>query len=239
MKIDLWKKPKKGAVIIEGFPGFGLVGTIAAEYLIDHLGAEQIGKIWSEKMPSIVAIHQGKVIEPLAIFYDEKNNIILLRAVAPITGMEWELAEEISKFMKDIDAKEMIDIEGVSGSKESAIKETPETFYYSTNDKNKKKFESIGLQPMQEGIVVGVTASLLTKLKGASFVFAESYSELPDSRAAAKIIEVIDKYLGLKIDYKPLLEKAEKFEEKIKGLLMKSAQISKEKEFKEKDNYFG
>ncbi|MBW2989975.1 PAC2 family protein, partial [Candidatus Woesearchaeota archaeon] len=42
MQIKLWKKPKN-PIIIEGFPGFGLVGTIASEFLIDHLKTELIG----------------------------------------------------------------------------------------------------------------------------------------------------------------------------------------------------
>ena len=36
MKIELSTKPKS-PTIIGGFPGFGLVGMIATEYLINHL----------------------------------------------------------------------------------------------------------------------------------------------------------------------------------------------------------
>ena len=54
-----------------------------------------------------------------------------------------------------------------------------------------------------------------------SCIFAEAHTQLPDSKAAAKIIEVLDKYLGLKVDYKPLLKQAEQFEEKLKGMLSK------------------
>jgi uncharacterized protein len=77
---------------------------------------------------------------------------------------------------------------------------------------------------LKEGIVMGVTAALLMRLKTSpiSCIFAESSSGLPDSRAAAKVIEVLDKYLGLKVDYHPLLKKAEEFEDKLKGILDKS-----------------
>ena len=65
-----------------------------------------------------------------------------------------------------------------------------------------------------------------------SCVFAETHTSLPDSKAAAKIIEVLDKYLGLKVDYKPLLLQAEKFEGKLRNLLtegQKAQQISEKK----------
>jgi len=43
MNFELSKKPKN-PIILEGFPGFGLVGTISTEYLIEHLNAERLDK---------------------------------------------------------------------------------------------------------------------------------------------------------------------------------------------------
>ena len=80
MEVKLWKKPKN-CIIIEGFPGFGLVGTIASEFLIEHLKTEQIGKILFNDMPAMVAIHENKVVEPLGIFYNQKYNLLLVVAL--------------------------------------------------------------------------------------------------------------------------------------------------------------
>ena len=86
MEVKLWKKPKN-CTIIEGFPGFGLVGTIASEFLIEHLKTEQIGKILFDDMPAMVAIHENKVVEPLGIFYNQKYNIVILHAITAATHM--------------------------------------------------------------------------------------------------------------------------------------------------------
>ena len=56
---------------------------------------------------------------------------------------------------------------------------------------------------------------------------------MPDSRGAAIIIGFLDKYLGLKVDYKPLLEKALKFENKIKELMEKKDKVIADKEKKD------
>jgi len=103
MEIKLFKKPKN-PILIEGFPGFGLVGTIASEFLIDHLKTELIGKIVFNEMPAMVAIHENKVVEPLGIFYNKKHNIILLHAITPSTGFEWNVAETIGKLAKMLSA---------------------------------------------------------------------------------------------------------------------------------------
>ncbi len=236
MQIKLYGKIKKGATIIEGSPGFGLVGTIATEYLIDHLNAKQVGNLWSEKLPAIVAVHGGEIIEPFAIFYDEKRNIVILRSIATVAGLEWELADSALKLFKKIEAKELICVEGVGGMEKVS---EPKVYHLSANKEQKRKLEAIGLKQLNEGIIIGSAASFLSKVKEALLIFAESYSELPDSRAAAKIIEVLDKYLGLDVDYKPLIEKADKFERKVRELLSKSAMVKKDQDGKEGESYFG
>ncbi len=230
MDIELTKKPKN-PIIIEGFPGFGLVSTISTEFLIEHLNAEKIGKINVEESPPMVAVHKGKVIDPIGIFYDKKHNIVIIHAVTPITKMEWKLANVIQDLAKKLNAKEIISLEGVGGEgKKSGA------FYYSNFS---KKMEKCGIQKLDEGIIMGVTGALLLKknLK-LSCIFAETHSALPDSRAAAKIIENLDKYLGLKIDPEPLIEKAERFESKLKDIFEKTKVASKDKEKKEL-SYFG
>lgn len=232
MQLQLKKRPKN-PTIIEGFPGFGLVGTIATEFLIKHLDAEQIGLIRMEEIPPVIAVHKGEAVEPLGIFYAPKQNIVLFHALASVQGFEWELGDLLYKLAKELKAKEIISLEGVGGSEEQ--KEN-RVFYM---QKGKKNVKVIGIEPLKEGIIVGVTGALLLKQDiPLTCFFAETYTGLPDSRAAAKLIEMIDKYLGLKVDYKPLLEKAERFERKIKDLVDKTQIASKDSE-KKKQTYFG
>ena len=48
MHLNLEKRPA-GPKIIVGFPGFGLVGTIATKFLLEHLDTDHIGSIESDK----------------------------------------------------------------------------------------------------------------------------------------------------------------------------------------------
>ena len=230
MQIKLSKKPKN-CRLIEGFPGFGLVGTIASEFLLEHLKFEQIGKIIFEDMPATVAIHEGKIVEPLGVFYNKKYNLVLLHAITPSSGMEWKLSGIVMDLSKQLGIKEIISLEGVGSSEEST---TSRVFYYTNNEKNRNKFKKIKVEPLKEGIIIGVTGAVLLRAENipVSCVFAETHTNLPDSKAAAKVIEVLDKYLGLNVDYKPLLKQAEKFEDKLKGLLtesQKAMQLSEKK----------
>jgi len=234
MKIELYKKPKN-VIIIEGFPGFGLVGTITTEYLIDHLNAEKIGRVFFHDLAPLIAVHEGKVVEPIGIFYAKKDNIVILHALANVKGKEWVIARALEDLGKELSAKEIISIEGVGGVGTKGNN----AFYYSKN----KAWSKTGIEELKEGIVIGVTAAMLAgcdKNNKISCVFAETKSNLPDSRAAAKVIEVLDKYLGLNVDYKPLLKKADEFEGKIKDLISKGKNVvTKNNNQKESMNYLG
>jgi uncharacterized protein len=230
MQVKLTKKPKSPK-LIEGFPGFGLVGTIASEFLLEHLKFEQIGKVIFDEIPATIAIHQSKLVEPLGIFYNKQYDLVLLHAITTSSGVEWKLAGVVMDLAEQLKVKEIISMEGVGSNEETT---TSRVFFYSNNPKIKDKFAKIKVEPLKEGIIIGVTGAVLLKADSipVSCIFAETHTNLPDSKAAAKVIEVLDKYLGLKVDYKPLLLQAEKFEEKLRGILsesQKAQQISEKK----------
>jgi len=215
MEIELKKRPKN-PVIVEGFPGFGLVGSIAAEFLIEHCKCELIGTHYFDKLPATIAVHEGKIIKPLNIYYNEPHNLVIIHAISSGPGMEWEIGDYILKLAQELEAREIISLEGV-GSMEA---DDPKVFFTTSDESKKERLKEIGTDELKEGIIVGVTSALLMKAKlPITAFFAETHSELPDSKASAKIIEAMNKYLNLEIDPKPLLDQAQKFEDKLNQIL--------------------
>ncbi|PIN76168.1 hypothetical protein COV18_00540 [Candidatus Woesearchaeota archaeon CG10_big_fil_rev_8_21_14_0_10_37_12] len=230
---EIWKKPKV-PIVIEGFPGFGLVSTIATGFLVDHLQCEQIGRYWFDETQPTLAIHACKLIDPIGVYYNKKYNVVIVHSISPIpAGMEWKATEIVIEVAKLVGAKKIITSEGV-GSPEA---DNPQGFFYATNDADKKKFEKLGIQCLGEGIIVGITSSILLRAPQEKIdvcsLFAETHSKLPDSKAAAKIIELLDKYLGMKVDYKPLLKQAAEFEKKIRNVIEKTNETQQIKEKKQ------
>ncbi|MFH1073145.1 MAG: PAC2 family protein [Nanoarchaeota archaeon] len=224
MKIDMKYIPKS-PIILEGFPGFGLVGTIATEFLIEHLKANLIGEFVYDDLPATLAIHKGKLVKPMAVFHDKKNNIVILHTILNTKGFEWEIADAIIDLVKKMKAKEVISIEGVG-----SMSGEEDTKLYSHGN---PAFVKLGAAPVQESIIMGVSAAIMLRYAGKmSCLFAGTHSQLPDSKAAAKIIEILDKYLKLDVDYHPLLRQAEEFEEKLKGIMAQSAKTVEESDKK-------
>lgn len=235
--LNLQKRPK-GVTIIEGFPGIGLIGTITTEFLLEHLKTEQIGSIIIDDVPAIVAVHGGRLVEPTSIHYNKEYNLVIIHSISMGHGVGWELARLVRQVADELKAKEIITIEGV-GSTE--LTTTSSVFYYTTNGGRKKDLTKI-VKPLTEGIIIGVTGALLagakeTKVPITSF-FAETHTNLPDSKSAATLIGVLDKYLGFDLDPKPLIKQAEQFEQKLRGIVEQAKQttdIQKKKTL----SYFG
>ena len=236
LKLELTEKPTSRPILIEGFPGFGFVSTIATEFLIKHLNAKLIGRITSDKIQPIAAIHKGQVIHPIGIYYDKKNNLMIIQAVTPVDGLEWEIAETVEELCKQVKVKEVIGLEGVNS--QVSTKE-PNVFCFSKEKSCLDKLNKLKKMPLEEGIIIGVTGALLMKSSGPlSCFFVEAHSQMPDNKAAAKLVECLDKYLKLKLNTEPLLNKAKEVEVKLKDLMGKVSETKSAKDQRHLD-YMG
>lgn len=224
MKIVLKKKPVK-PIIVQGFPGFGLVGTIGTEFLIEHLKAELIGEFFYDELPVTAAIHKGKLVKPMAVYYAKEHNLVILHTILNVKGFEWKIADRIVEMAKLLKAKEIICLEGVASVR---MGKTPKVYSYGI-----KNAKAVGVESIQESIIVGTTAAMMLKFEDVTAFFAETATGLPDSKAAAQLIQVIDKYLGLKVDYEPLIKQAEEFESKVKNIMSQSNKVQEEKDKKD------
>ena len=194
--INLNKVPKN-VTIIDGFPGYGLVATITTEFLVEHLKAELIGKHWFEDDTPSIAIHEGKIIYPINFYYDSQHNIIIVHSIYNSPGSEWKSAELIRELSQITEAKEIISLEGIGGKE--FTEEEPQVYFY-TNNQNIEELKSYNIKELKEGILIGVTSALFLKLKvPITGLFVETHSQLPDSKAASKLIEILNYEKVLKL----------------------------------------
>ncbi len=235
--VSLTKK-LKGATVIEGFPGVGLVATIATGFLNEHLKCEKIGTYYFSDPPATAAIHSGHIVNPVTVYYNKKYNLVIIHSIMNATGLEFHAADLVLDVCNQVQAKELIALEGVS----SGDQEESQAFHYCSNEKYSKILQKLGVPKLNEGIIVGTTGALLLKASEQkiplSAIFVGTHMSIPDSKAAAKAVEVLDKYLGLNVPYKPLLLQAEKFEAKLRFMIDQTKQTSQLKEQKD-TNYVG
>jgi len=237
MKVILSKKPKE-VNILAGFPTFGVIGPIVSEYLLENLTCEKIGEIETSNLQPMVAIHKGVIVKPIEIYYNKRFNLVIVRSVSKLEGVEWELAEALKDLATQLSAWELLSIEGIADQTQQT---QTRIFGFSNDNKSKKKLNQSNIDILTEGIILGLTAALFAieaDIVRHTTFFATTHSQLPDSHAAAEIIKVLDIYLGLDIDPEPLLEQAQGFESELSQLHETTRQTEKELKLK-KMSYVG
>ena len=222
-------KVPKEAIILEGFQGIGLVGTLAAEYIAEQKKAKVVGYVDVLELPPIALLVEGSIKNPIRIYHfkEKKQDFLIFVSELP---MPQKLANVIAKSIVDFaeqnKAKKIISLEGLS------VPESPaesNTYWVSNNTKFfSKKFEKVS-KPLNSGIIVGVSASLLTQAKMKNIpsivLMAEEHTNFPDGSAASSLIKILNKIYNLNVDVEKLEKESENFEKKIWNIIEKAKKL--------------
>ncbi|MEM3556257.1 MAG: proteasome assembly chaperone family protein [Candidatus Micrarchaeia archaeon] len=212
------KKP----ILVEGFPGIGLVGTIAASYIVEKLQMQLFGYITSEKFPPIAAVHNKMPLHPARIYKSKKDNLLVLFSefIIPLHSIH-ELSEKILSWCIERNVKQIVSLGGivVQGQQDVVfgIASTPELV---------RQLEEAGIKTIREGATTGVSGVLLADCYSRGFpavsLLAESKPEFLDPRAAALVIEALKKIVNLKVNTDDLIAESANIEGRMKELMYKA-----------------
>jgi len=197
-----------------GFPGSGLVGTIALQYMVDQMEFDLIGTMTSRYFPPLAMMNKGVINDPVRMYV--KNDIAAIVADIPIHPMIcYEISNGILDWLEPFKPKEVLTIAGI-------VTNEPEkrVFGVATTPEALKRIEEHTLV-LPIGSISGIASSILTgcKIRGipAYGLLGETVNA-PDPRSSAATIEVLNKMYNLGLDVKPLLEQAEEIEQSMHKL---------------------
>ena len=224
---EISKQKLKGAVLINGFPSVGLVGTIVANFLINTLKLEQIGIIDSPRFPAISVVKDEEPHNPMRLYAGEQicndgscNQVVVcVSEFTPPAEMTKDLVEGLVDWAGKNGCTKIISAEGFnSGPKDEG--EANEIYGITSTAGARGWIEEAKVKPFTYGTVGGITGALLNEGKLRSMnvlgLLAEVSEDSPDARAAAGVIKAIDELLlAIELDIEPLLKEAESLEQEV------------------------
>jgi len=227
---DIAEHDLKGAVLIDGFPGVGLVGTIVANFLINSLELEQIGVIDSHRFPPISVIKEGVPHNPMRLYSGEQicndgtcNQVaVCVSEFTPPAEITKDLVNSLVDWAEEHGCTRIISAEGfTSGPKPDG--EENEVYGVASTSGSRKWIDDAKVKPFTYGTVGGITGALLNEGKIRKLnvlgLLAEVTEDSPDARAAANVIKALDELLlAIDLDPKPLLKEAESLEQEVKAV---------------------
>lgn len=235
--IVMLKKAKiKNPILIEGLPGIGLVGKLAADHMVRELKAEKIADVYSPHFPHQVVMQKNGAIRMLKnrIYYikGKKNDLLILVGdVQAVTSeAQYEVTGKLLDFFAKHKGKQIITLGGYGLGKSAT---EPKVFGSASHKKIVVGYKKYGIVFGEtRGSIIGAAGMLLGlgKLRDMQGVclMGETHGAYVDAKSAQAVLGVLSKMLGLKIDTKKLQERAkegEKFMKKLESEAAKQQQM--------------
>ncbi len=227
-KVDI-----SNSLVVIGFPTVGVVGTIASRFIIDALKLDIIGAFSSDFFYPVTVVSKGRPLPPVRIYGGNKKCgidggcdqiVIITSEFFPPMNVMRPLANKILEWCENRNCSSIVTIEGfnmANGSKEVPL------FGVASTKEGREFLKKQQVELMEEGMVSGISGVLLyegeIKKVNSMCLLAGVHSDFPDARAAAKVLEVVNKMIPeIEIDPEPLYEEAGKIEEEIEKHMQKA-----------------
>ncbi|MEM5773179.1 MAG: proteasome assembly chaperone family protein [Candidatus Aenigmatarchaeota archaeon] len=229
--IELEKPKLRNPIFVEGLPGIGNVGRIAAGYLVEELKAKKFAELFSSHFMPFVLVQENSAVHVLKneFYYwkaKEKNQRDLVLLIGDSQSIDpeghYEIVETILDFLQKLGVKEIFALAGLSIGEE---KERPKVIGTVSDPELIKKYEKYGIDFQsvnRVGTIVGASGLFvgLGKARGMKGVCllgeTVGFPIIPDPKGAEAILNVLTKILNLKIDTSRLEKKVREMEELIK-----------------------
>ncbi|OPY33407.1 MAG: PAC2 family protein [Methanomassiliicoccales archaeon PtaU1.Bin124] len=256
----------KGAYVIEGFSSIGLVGSIAANYIVTLLDLKQIAVLDSPFLPSVSVVRDGVPHSPVRIYAGNIGSgqkdkvVVIVSEFEPPQEILKSLSLTLMDWVEDKKCRMVISPEGIASKaegQEGAEAAEPEPAPKPEGQNQEIMVYGVGSTPrarellqknnvpiFDNGVVVGLAGVLLNEGVNRDFdvisILSEAHADYPDARAAAAAVEVIDRILlHTKLDTKPLLEEAALIETALKDINKKTSDSEEMAKKRSREVMFG
>jgi len=203
-------------VLVEGLPGAGLVGKIAADHLVEEFGMSYYGAIHCDGLPE-VAVYRGEssdVLPPVRLYADQERDLLVLQSDVPVSPSGApEFADCVTGWFTDNDVLPLY-LSGLGEEKNGV----PELYGIATGDAAGRLDDAGVVPPREGGLVTGPTGALLsqageTGLDSVGLV-VQTNPKFPDPEAARVILKGgVGPIAGLDVDTDALVEQADEIQE--------------------------
>jgi len=201
-------------ILIAGFPGPGLVGSISTSYIINRLHMEQIACVESEFIVPGVIYAEGKLRHPFRLYSNEEGSVCVLVCEAPIMiqGMH-SVLDTVTKWALNNKVKQVMVLDGIAAEGIPNLKRTPiimssdgevadaASLIQDIEEPNDKEAQAgydseRVIYPTTAyigGLAGGLLSSCLSNGLASKAIFISSTRGIPDPEGAAILLESLDK----------------------------------------------
>jgi uncharacterized protein len=220
----------KSPYIFVGLPDAGLVGTIAATYLVDNLKMKEVGYVDSTRFPPMVIVRDSEVKNAVRIYGKDKF-VVVISELPLIPSLAVQFSKSLISWVKKLNPKLVINITGLPVQNRLQIRK-PEVLGLATTKDMTEELRSQNIALFSDGVLFGPYAAIIKECVSQKVptlsLFAQSHLNFPDPTASIEALSIVNKVLATNIDLKPLRDEAEIIRIKTRELMKQTEGTLKE-----------
>jgi uncharacterized protein len=202
--------------LVEGLPGAGLVGKIAADHLVDQFDMAHVASVHCDGLPP-VAVYRGNdstTMPPVRLYADEERDLLVLQSDVPVSPSSADdFAACCIGWFVEHDVLPLC-LSGLPGGKDGV----PEVYGISIGDADGYLDDAGVVPPREAGLVSGPTGALLNEALEREFpaigLVTETEAKFPDPEAARAVLDHgIAPIAGIDVETEDLVEQAEEIQD--------------------------
>jgi uncharacterized protein len=217
--------------LVEGLPGVGLVGKIAADHLVDALDMTYYASCRCDGLPEVAVFGEGDASyqPPVRIYADAERDLLVLQSDVPVSpSAADEFAGCLTAWLGERDATALY-ISGLPAEKEGV----PDLYGVANGGATQLLDEHDIEAPAESGVISGPTGALLyeadrTDLDALGLV-VQANRNFPDPEAARVILlDGVGPIAGVDVDTEHLVEQAEEISKARENLAKRMQEAQEE-----------
>jgi uncharacterized protein len=239
--VETREESLKGAMMVVGFPTHGLVGSVAASYLVHALDMSLVAYMTSEEFPPTVIMEEGVVNAPVRLYASKlvcgvdrscDQLVVVIADIQPPVGMLNHLGRVLLDWAEGKGVQLVIAIEGQPIESEIHGDARVVAMANRAAAPLLERYSFQAANGVVTGLAGGIMLGAIGRVTPVLCLVAQAHKDYPDARAAAKVIETVNPLVPLLVlDTKPLREKARQIEAEVRKTLQQTREsVSKMRE---------
>ncbi|MFQ5920876.1 MAG: proteasome assembly chaperone family protein [Nitrososphaerales archaeon] len=216
--------------ILVGLPDAGLVGTIAATFLVDSLQMKEVGYIDSARFQPLIIVRDNEVKNPIRI-YGKDDLVVVISDIPVLPLMAVQFSKSLLGWAKKLNPNLVINITGLPVQNRLQI-EKPEVLCLATGKQVMQLVRDANLTLFSDGVLFGTYAAVIKECVVQQVpsltLLAQSHLNFPDPTASIEALSIINSLLKMNVDLAKLHKEAEMIRIKTRELMKQTESALRE-----------